>query len=246
MRDSYYKVGFTIIEVMLVLAITGLLIAGVLVGLGSSIGTQRYQDSVSSFQAMLQQQYSDISNTSNSTGVRTCTINGAGKPVLSMAGLVLNKGTSDCVILGKYITTLDNKTLTISKVLGKAVYASNYDDITALTLSNVTVSSTDSETYTLEWGATLRQTNGLVSKFSILILRSPVSGVIKTFINPTAVVSDVTANTLISATYLQRSLVTCVKFDGSINTDKTAIYVVPNSANANGIETVVGGVATGC
>lgn len=43
------KRGFTIIEVMLVLAITGLMLVGVIAGTYSSIATQRYNDSVRSF-----------------------------------------------------------------------------------------------------------------------------------------------------------------------------------------------------
>lgn len=52
--------GFTIIEVMLVLAITGLMLIGVLGGTYSAIATQRYQDSVRSFSEFLRQLYSEV------------------------------------------------------------------------------------------------------------------------------------------------------------------------------------------
>lgn len=52
--------GFTIIEVMLVLAVTGLLLIGVLGRTYSSIATQRYNDSVRSFAEFLRQNYAEV------------------------------------------------------------------------------------------------------------------------------------------------------------------------------------------
>ena len=46
--------GFTIIEVMLFLAITGLLAVGVLATVGNSINVQRYRDAVVTLQTEVQ------------------------------------------------------------------------------------------------------------------------------------------------------------------------------------------------
>ena len=54
------KQGFTIIEVMLVLAITGLMLVGVIAGTYSSIATQRYNDSVRSFSEFLREIYAEV------------------------------------------------------------------------------------------------------------------------------------------------------------------------------------------
>lgn len=54
------KRGFTIIEVMLVLAITGLMLVGVIAGTYSSIATQRYNDSVRSFSEFLREIYAEV------------------------------------------------------------------------------------------------------------------------------------------------------------------------------------------
>ena len=54
--------GFTIIEIMIFLAITGLLVVGVLVGTGSTIARQRYNDAVESFAEFLRRQYSFVIN----------------------------------------------------------------------------------------------------------------------------------------------------------------------------------------
>ena len=56
------RVGFTIIEVMLFLALTGLLLSGVLIGLGSNISRQRYNDAVEDIADILQNQYSFVSD----------------------------------------------------------------------------------------------------------------------------------------------------------------------------------------
>jgi len=54
------KPGFTIIEVMLVLGITGLMLVGIIGGTYSSIATQRYNDSVRSFSEFLRQLYAEV------------------------------------------------------------------------------------------------------------------------------------------------------------------------------------------
>ncbi|HEU4715394.1 MAG TPA: prepilin-type N-terminal cleavage/methylation domain-containing protein, partial [Candidatus Saccharimonadales bacterium] len=69
--------GFTIIEVMLFLAITGMLAAAILVGSGVAIGQQRYRDSVSSLQSYIQQQYNKVINVTNDRDKSwTCDSNG--------------------------------------------------------------------------------------------------------------------------------------------------------------------------
>lgn len=54
------KQGFTIIEVMLVLGITGLMLIGVIGGTYASIATQRYNDSVRSFSEFLRQVFAEV------------------------------------------------------------------------------------------------------------------------------------------------------------------------------------------
>ncbi len=54
------RAGFTLIEVMLFLAISGLLLVGVLGGTYSAIGIQRYNDSLRSFAEFLRQTYGEV------------------------------------------------------------------------------------------------------------------------------------------------------------------------------------------
>ena len=56
------KLGFTLIEVSLFLAITGLLFLGVTLGVQNSIYQQRYNDAVQSFANFLGNIYDEVLN----------------------------------------------------------------------------------------------------------------------------------------------------------------------------------------
>lgn len=61
--DGAQRKGFTIIEVMLFLAISGFLLVGILAGTGAGIARQRYTDSVQHVAQVLREQYSAVVNT---------------------------------------------------------------------------------------------------------------------------------------------------------------------------------------
>lgn len=60
--------GFTVIEVMLVLAITGLLFVGIVGSSFGSIQFQRYEDSVNSFAESLRNIYNEVLNPRSDQG----------------------------------------------------------------------------------------------------------------------------------------------------------------------------------
>src|SRR5680860_466471 len=132
------KNGFTIIETMLFLGISGMLIVGILIGTGTSINVQRYHDSVTSFKSFLQQQYSDVSNIRNESITNPC----YGDETQNNP-----RGQSDCVVLGRYITTLDSKSFTVKSVIGyiPAYSLSPDNDVDALKLYNITISPSTSD-----------------------------------------------------------------------------------------------------
>src|SRR4029450_12347478 len=91
--------GFTLIEVMLFLAVTGLLAMGILAGSGAAINQQRYRDSVNSLKSDIQQQYSEVTSVINSRGANwECNANGVISDTGGPAGEA--RGRSDCVMLG--------------------------------------------------------------------------------------------------------------------------------------------------
>jgi len=224
------KAGFTIIETMLFLGISGLLAVGVLIGSGVSINTQRYRDSVTSLQSFLQQQYSDVSNVSNDATSSTC--NGVDNNP---------RGQSDCVILGRYITTTDSK-----KILVKAVIGSTSDltiatnDVEALKQFNIKVSPSVGDTYDVQWGSSINRTDGSDMVFSMLVLRSPSSGAIRTFVNNTTSIPESDIVSLLSAvpSALTQSAELCVNSNGLFTGNKMAVFIDKNTTSSSGVSTL--------
>lgn len=226
--------GFTIVETMLFLGITGLLVMGVLVGTGTSINVQRYRDSVTSLKSYLQQQYSKTANVSNDSLSNSC--NGvSGQP----------RGQSNCVILGKLITTNNGSELSTRSVIGTIPTGSlETDDLEALKRYNITFSPQTGENYTIDWGSSLNKTNGSDIDFSVLILRSPSSGIIRTFIKNARVLSNEDLKGMLNTSDLSNDVKVCVNSNGLFTGAKLAVYIGKNATSASGVEIL--GDDSGC
>jgi hypothetical protein len=179
--------GFTIIETMLFLAVSGLLTVGILVGSGIAIGQQRYRDSVNSLRSYIQDQYSTTTNVVNMRdSTWTCDSDGNVSSVNTTVGQP--RGTSDCVILGRYITVDTSGTkLTASNVVGyeQPGATQQASDITELTTNyKLGISPIDQDTTDVNWGAqVVKQKTSTPMSFSVLIIRSPLSGSVMTFVS---------------------------------------------------------------
>lgn len=98
--------GFTVIETMLFLSVSGLLIVGVLVASGGVINAQRYRDANTSLLSFFQSEYDRVANVQNVRDDKvTCSL---GDTKLTMSDSVSSRGTSECVILGRLIRTTDS------------------------------------------------------------------------------------------------------------------------------------------
>ena len=178
--------GFTIIEVMLFLAVTGVLAAAILVGSGIAIGQQRYRDSVGSLQAYIQQQYSKVTNVTNDRDKAwSCDSNGT---VTQTEGASSGeaRGTSDCVVLGRLMTIDATGTnLTSSVVVGYrnpngATGSSDIDELTAN--YKLGIAPIDKDDQAVSWGAqVVKAKTTTPMPLSILVIRSPLSGSLLTF-----------------------------------------------------------------
>ncbi|MEO5950799.1 MAG: prepilin-type N-terminal cleavage/methylation domain-containing protein [Candidatus Saccharimonadales bacterium] len=182
--------GFTMIETMLFLAVTALLAVGVLVGSGVAIGQQRYRDSVNSLKSTLQQQYNLVSNTTNNRD-NYWTCNSSGVVTEIPAGQTRGRqtrGTSDCVQMGRLVTIQNGTMITTSNVVGYrqgTTIARN--DIAELQFYKMTTLTIDQDITTMNWQSVIvTQHQTTPYSLSILILRSPLSGSIVTFIKNTA------------------------------------------------------------
>lgn len=242
--------GFTIIETLLYLAITSVLMAGVLIGTGNSLNDQRYRDSVNTLQSFLQKQYTEVANVDNSTNGNVC-----GMDTLSA------RGQSDCVILGKYITSdsANNDSLVIKRVIGSVPTVSS----TGLTDSQIFSFSTGQggynavvdanissvQNYDLEWGSVMRSdaaTGGGLLNFSLLILRSPESGVVRTFINNTSIIpANQIKTNLINPASLNNPLKICLDSSSYFNGPRSAVLINANASTTSGVE-YLGSGSSGC
>lgn len=91
--------GFTIVEVMIFLAISGLMLSMAMIGSGNLAKQTRFSDSVNSFHSSLQRQFEEVVsgvNTRQSTDNDCIT-----------GGQNLIPGTDECILLGKVITFND-------------------------------------------------------------------------------------------------------------------------------------------
>ena len=166
--------GFTIIEVTLFLAVSGLLMVGLIAGTTRSISRQRYAESVETFAETLRAAYSDVVNVQNYTA---------------------SGGRSGTAIYGKLITIGEAGTgkseLRTYTIIGDATRPADISNPTADTLAilkglNLRISAAGAfvqmESFTLPWEATMEKT-GANTRFrgAIFLLRSPISGTVHTY-----------------------------------------------------------------
>lgn len=173
---GHSQAGFTIIEVMLFVAVSGLLMSGLLIGTGTSIARQRYKDSVSTFHSSVQQLYEEVAAPYNN---RTTAVGSCGSSPVA--------GTSDCVLLGKMLVVNDQD-MTYYDVIGKepahTTAVSNEDSLLQSYHPQVVREGTNANIKhaQLEWGARVRAQGATQAlPMSLLVIRSPESGFIHSY-----------------------------------------------------------------
>lgn len=184
MIDVRRQQGFTIIEVVLFLAISGLLVVLLMTGWTVRINTERYRDSVVTLQSFLQQQYNLVYNVENDRGNDLACDNQARVQAGSS-----EKGQTNCVLLGRFITiqaSSNDTNITVSPVVGldtapddsdagKTLPELFLDPYRVKTVSqNIGLSETE---FAIPWGATVVGGRDM----TIAILRDPQTGIAHTY-----------------------------------------------------------------
>lgn len=224
------KGGFTLIEVSLFLAITGLLFLGVTIGVQNSIFQQRYNDSVQNFVEFLRSAYA---KTENVQGTQ-------------------DGGRSNEAIYGKLITFGENggDEVFMYSVVGKASCGSGFNGtLDALKSCEVDViKKADSKPYSAEsykpkWSAAIQNTDWKQFEGAILITRHPQSGTVYTFVKKTNGTIEVSqgvglSNYLNNDNFEPISVDFCINPNG--NTDsggiRADVRIVAGARNSSGIE----------
>lgn len=230
--------GFTIIETMLFLAVTGMLATAILVGSGVAIGQQRYRDSVNSFKSLVQQQYSEVTNVVNSRD-RNWTCDANGNVTAANVGNGKSRGTSDCVLLGRFIVLDDSGTkLTASNVIGykPAAATTAASDILELTTNyRLTASPIDREEAEISWGAQIvKPKTTTPMPLSMLIIRSPLTGTVMTF---TAEGNNNSLQSLISNNNMREARDLCVNAErGSFVGRRLEVQISAYATNQGAVQ----------
>lgn len=192
--------GFTIIELMLFLGITGAIFAALMIGVNNNITQQHYKESVQNYGALLQNQYSEVANTRmqrddnlscglNVAGrVEVTTTNGSGDlpggPSRTPACVILGRAVQIERVNGGTLGANDNGSIIhIYPVIGmEPNVEESLSDIETLVSYNPNITDQFNQITTrVEWGSNLKLLGGQSSEVSFLILRSPASGLVRVF-----------------------------------------------------------------
>lgn len=240
-----FAAGFTIIETLLVLAVTGALVSGILLTVGASLNTQRYRDSVDSLKTTLQAQYSELGSVQNDRE-NNVSCNSAAQLSEDRAEV---RGQSNCILLGKLVS-IDRGEITFRTVLGvERAAASETNDITSLRNNYIlSVSELGVDTKLLEWGTEIAwptRVNGedrggasTPRQLSLLFIKSPDSGRFYTFSADTAWESPTSANlrSMVQNVESVPEKIICVDPQGLAPPEKLAIYIPGTAAVPSAIE----------
>ena len=248
------RAGFTIIETVLFLGVSGLLILAMITGTGASINIQRYRDATESFKALVQDQYADIGNVQNGR-IADQTCDATAKPSSQNNGE--GRGQSECVIVGKYLR-IDGGTYDIYTVLAyetNAAVAIGDSDVAVMNKKYLFNTSDTSDTSgSLEWGTRIAwplpgkagaEVVGTSNPrtLGILFLRSPHSGQIYTFTSNTIPAKNAIGNgtftpMITSANNVpgRAARVVCIDSDGMFVDSNQSLYISANANGPNGVE----------
>lgn len=247
--------GFTIIETLLFLAISGLMMVTMIAGTSLTLNTQRYHDSVRSLQSLLQEQYGALSSTENDRPSEfPCGLDGTATPQ-EVTGATQVRGQSKCEIFGRLVIIQEGD-VAVYPVLAyrnESQKPTSGDDISLMQnvlYFGIGVDQSLARTTTLEWGAQIAwpaideagtgQTTTPRS-MSILFARSPDSGQVYTFSRDVvpaqaSVIEGSFIRGLITVE-AQEAQTICVDSAGLVAASTMAVYLTPFATGSSSVET---------
>ncbi len=239
--------GFTLIEIAIFLAITGLLFVGITVGTNNSVTQQRFTDSVQSFAEFFRTVYSEVANPQS-----------------------LGDGRSNKAIYGKLVTlgetyaldgelNSDNR-IFVYDVVGDVSGNLGSGNITQAlyNLAATVVAVEDSsgrldlagiaESYLPKWASRIEPVESdNIMKAAILIVKHPRSGTVNTLVikNNTIQVNEAVKNDtsnplaepLKTGQFVASDIDFCVDPEENFN-KRQDVRIIANAHNATGIEIV--------
>lgn len=200
MNKQYFKKGFTVIEVILVITTVAVLAAAMMRTVQVSINRQRYNDAVKSLRDFLQSQYKEVNN------IAVNKVKEPEKAELDQndcKGIQYGDGRSDCLLVGRLLTfAVNSNSQHVDKIIVKRIYYkeprignSNFEDFiegyakkedyNVDVMGDLKQAKKESE-YLIEWSSWLNKTSNKKEEDknftgSVLILRSPEDGSVRTY-----------------------------------------------------------------
>lgn len=240
------KRGFTVVEVSIFLAITGLIFVGMIVGIRSSLTQNHYDDDVNALAYFLQNAYSKVISVEN-------TYNHNGKSEKAIYGKLITFGESRNL----NGTTNSANDVFIYDVVGDIADGDLGSSLLALKTLNANVTTVEddevvfsgiADSYHARWGTTIENTNATSTLLnaSVLIVRSPSNGNIFTYVAPQTIEVNKdkmngTQNSLLNAIKAGKfsimGLDICVNMDRSVYGGKRKdIRITSASRGAAGVQ----------
>jgi type II secretory pathway pseudopilin PulG len=234
--------GYTIIEVMLFFAVTGGLMLAVLGSASVGVNTQRYNDALNTFTAIVQQEFTNATNVVNTRSVPA----GCGGALVDDQP----RGISNCFIIGRLMNIDRNGTITKSNLVGREPGAVD-SDISELELIRdyaPTIDTRSSEADSMSWDTAIeRGSPAARTSVSVLMLRSPRSGNVYSYVvklpeNPISSDEQLTTTigNLIGESPRRNSIdqYLCVDRSGWVLTPSRAVKIAPYSSGPSGVSVV--------
>ena len=240
------KLGFTLIEVAIFLAITGLLFFGITIGVQNSIYQQRKNDSVQSFMEFLREVYSEVLNVQNDA-------DNGGKSSQAIYGKL--------VVFGENIDLAGNSAKTNEiftySVIGDIKDVESESALNMLsTKLNASVIMQDekgskkfagfADSYEPKWSAQIEKIDYQPFTGMLLIVRHPNSGIVNTyFTNDVEQINeDLKSGKQVNIFknvegYRTETVNFCVNANpGNKNELRSNVRIAANARNASGIELI--------
>jgi type II secretory pathway pseudopilin PulG len=229
MGISKHSAGFTIIEVVLFLAVSGALAAGVFATSTVGINNQRYQDAVNSFTALIQGEFINTTRVVNAReGQAPC-------PLDSTVG---QRGTTDCVVMGRLMSVNASGQVTLSNLIGKSNGTSPTLDTQVIKSFTPKIDTNSQQTSTLSWGTTPSRGN-TPRPVSIAIFRSPLTGNVLAFVQDNTEIStdgQLTNFVNSSAFRNDETHVICIASSGWTVAQSQVVLIAPYAAGPSSVE----------
>ena len=256
MKKYNNKHGFTLLEVTLFLALSGILMIGLVVGANVSISRQRYNDSVNSFVGFISNTYNDVLNVSSDISVTGT--DGPGRTTKAVYGKLITFGelegsASNPNALVKEIYSYDvvGDAVSSTKITSSSTISMLKDEVNA-SIYKDDKSFYRKKTFNIPWDAYLQKPNNINGTINsnqftgaLLVVRSPATGTVRTYVyvgtvealhNNTGSLSSLrTRFTNLLTSLTEEQLDICIDSDDNSNANRNNIRILRRANNSSGV-----------